>query len=268
MTPTTESRSRTLCKARKITLCAGSLSLIFIFVVGALNEAEPAVALSSPGEPHVVVRTTIVAVADFPHNIDAPTFILELPNVSRAIVVGWPKIDFPPNIYDLRLAAFNDGPFIKKNAWAFFERRTSRKLPSTKINSIESADDLGIATSDIHNRESTVTVGIVTQENDGIYWRNVGAKEDVADNKPWSLRRDKLSLNEFELSSASEKQSSGSGSQAHGSDCKNGSEKHQPLVVVGDGLFSGLMPFFYGLGIGLVLMLGSVALVYWDTNRI
>jgi hypothetical protein len=49
---------------------------------------------------------------------------------------------------------------------------------------------------------------------------------------------------------------------------KDTSEKHQPLVVVSNHFFGGLMPFFYGLGAGLILILSGYAMAYWRVWRI
>jgi hypothetical protein len=50
--------------------------------------------------------------------------------------------------------------------------------------------------------------------------------------------------------------------QASGSERKNPGESHKPQIVTSDGLFGGLMPFFYGLGIGCVIVFGGGTLAW------
>lgn len=67
-----------------------------------------------------------------------------------------------------------------------------------------------------------------------------------------SVKRDKSPFTKLELSFASEIKCDGCPTQDDSRDRQNGSKKHQPFIVAGNGFFGGLMPFFYGLGVGAI----------------
>jgi hypothetical protein len=212
-----------------------------------------------------VVSSAIIAVANLPHNVDPPAFVLELTNVSKAGAVWWPKINLAPNLDDLRLASFNNGFCRKEFVRPMIERRPRWQAIFGKINAINATNNLGITSADIHYRKSPGSIGVVAQHYYRVDWRRIGGEQYMARDQSGPLRGNKLRLDKLELASACEIQSGGSDHQPQGGNCQNASENRKPPIVAGDSLFGA---FLLGGVIGLIFLLGSTTLIYWHVRNI
>ena len=85
--------------------------------------------------------------------------------------------------------------------------------------------------------------------------RNIASEPEMLNPHFWPMGREKFGTGETNLEKIKN-------SQSGSSECKDASECHEPQSVGSDGLFGGLMPFFYGLGGGFVLVLGGGVLAW------
>jgi hypothetical protein len=66
----------------------------------------------------------------------------------------------------------------------------------------------------------------------------------------------------FGLLFAREIQADGGNTKSDGGNRQDSGKEHQPLIVIRNRFFVGLMPFFYGLVTGLALLCGGTAILY------
>ncbi len=78
---------------------------------------------------------------------------------------------------------------------------------------------------------------------------------NIADDSFWPVRRNKFGTGEPKLEEIHCPQSSSR-------KCEYASESHESQIVVGNRFFGGLMPFFYGLGVGFVVVIGGGILAW------
>jgi hypothetical protein len=90
------------------------------------------------------------------------------------------------------------------------------------------------------------------------YWLllpNIRFQNDMFDANSWTMGCEKFGAGEPKLEEIHSPQSSGS-------ERKDTSKGHEPQRIKGDSLFGGLMPFFYGLGTGLLIVFGGGSLAW------